>query len=98
VFTSIWSYKVYYVYGFFLLVFCILTIVTSCVTVVGTYFLLNAENWRWQWTSFCGAASVSAYVRVSQSPRAAFAIAHTRPFRRDGYSLFPVYVTRVTTD
>ena len=62
VFTSIWNYKVYYVYGFFLLVFLILVIVTLCVTVVGTYFLLNAENWKWQWTSFSGAASVSLYV------------------------------------
>ena len=62
VFTSIWNYKVYYVYGFFLLVFLILMIVTLCVTVVGTYFLLNAENHKWQWTAFYGAASVSAYV------------------------------------
>ena len=62
VFTSIWNYKVYYVYGFFLLVFLILGIVTSCVTVVGTYFLLNAENHKWQWTAFNGAASVALYV------------------------------------
>lgn len=62
VFTSIWNYKVYYVYGFFLLVFFILVIVTLCVTVVGTYFLLNAENHKWQWSAFGGAASVSGYV------------------------------------
>ena len=62
VFTSIWNYKVYYVYGFFLLVFLILVIVTLCVTVVGTYFLLNAENHKWQWSAFGGAASVSGYV------------------------------------
>ena len=62
VFTSIWNYKVYYVYGFFLLVFLILMIVTLCVTVVGTYFLLNAENWKWHWTAFSGAASVAGYV------------------------------------
>ena len=35
-------------YGFMLLVFIILMIVTACVTVVGTYFLLNAENYHWQ--------------------------------------------------
>ena len=62
VFTSIWNYKVYYVYGFFLLVFLILGIVTLCVTIVGTYFLLNAENYHWQWTAFNGAASVAGYV------------------------------------
>jgi hypothetical protein len=50
------------VYGFMLLVFIILAIVTACVTVVGTYFLLNAENYHWQWTSFTMSASTSAYV------------------------------------
>ncbi|CAA6668422.1 unnamed protein product [Spirodela intermedia] len=43
------------------LVFLILLIVTICVTIVGTYFLLNAENYHWQWTSFSSAASTSAY-------------------------------------
>jgi transmembrane 9 superfamily protein 3 len=54
--------QVYYVYGFMLLVFLILTIVTVCVTIVGTYFLLNAENYHWQWTSFFSAASTTGYV------------------------------------
>ncbi|XP_071697574.1 transmembrane 9 superfamily member 1-like [Rutidosis leptorrhynchoides] len=62
VFTSFWNYKVYYVYGFMLLVFIILVIVTVCVTIVGTYFLLNAENYYWQWTSFFSAASTAIYV------------------------------------
>mmetsp|Transcript_47439 Transcript_47439/g.151954 ORF Transcript_47439/g.151954 Transcript_47439/m.151954 type:complete len:597 (-) Transcript_47439:85-1875(-) len=62
IFTSFWNYKVYYVYGFMLLVFLILVIVTVCVTIVGTYFLLNAENYHWQWTSFFSAASTSIYV------------------------------------
>jgi transmembrane 9 superfamily protein 3 len=62
IFTSFWNYKVYYVYGFMLLVFIILIIVTVCVTIVGTYFLLNAENYHWQWTSFFSAASTATYV------------------------------------
>ncbi|GJP37293.1 hypothetical protein CLOM_g6127 [Closterium sp. NIES-68] len=62
IFTSFWNYKVYYVYGFMLLVFLILVIVTICVTIVGTYFLLNAENYHWQWTAFFSAASTSIYV------------------------------------
>ena len=41
-------------YGFMLLVALILMIVTASVTIVGTYFLLNAENYHWQWTSFGG--------------------------------------------
>ncbi len=39
--------QVYYVYGFMLLVVFILLVVTVCVTIVGTYFLLNAENHHW---------------------------------------------------
>ncbi|RDD41497.1 Transmembrane 9 superfamily member 3 [Trichoplax sp. H2] len=62
IFTSFWAYKIYYVYGFMLLVFLILIAVTSCVTIVCTYFLLNAEDYRWQWTSFLAAASTSIYV------------------------------------
>ena len=50
IFTSFWAYKIYYVYGFMLLVFLILSIVTVCVTIVCTYFLLNAEDYRWSVT------------------------------------------------
>lgn len=62
IFTSFWAYKIYYVYGFMLLVFIILMIVTICVTIVCTYFLLNAEDYRWQWTSFLAAGSTASYV------------------------------------
>lgn len=51
VFTSFWAYKIYYVYGFMLLVFAILAVVTVCVTIVCTYFLLNAEDYRWSVSS-----------------------------------------------
>lgn len=64
IFTSFWAYKIYYVYGFMLLVSLILVIVTICVTIVCTYFLLNAEDYRWQWTSFLAAASTSVYVYI----------------------------------
>lgn len=40
IFTSFWAYKIYYVYGFMLLVYIILAVVTVCVTIVCTYFLL----------------------------------------------------------
>jgi len=62
VFTALWQYKYYYVFGFLLLVFLILIIVTLCVTVVSTYFLLNSEDYRWQWSSFLGGASVGIYI------------------------------------
>jgi len=62
VFTSFWNYKFYYVYGFMFLVFVILSIVTVCVTIVVTYFLLNNEDYRWPWTSFAAASSTAGYV------------------------------------
>mmetsp|Transcript_2362 Transcript_2362/g.4673 ORF Transcript_2362/g.4673 Transcript_2362/m.4673 type:complete len:215 (-) Transcript_2362:214-858(-) len=62
VFTSFWSYKFYYVYGFMLLVYVILALVTICTTIVAVYFVLNAENYHWQWMSFLSAGSTAAYV------------------------------------
>mmetsp|Transcript_599 Transcript_599/g.1733 ORF Transcript_599/g.1733 Transcript_599/m.1733 type:complete len:590 (+) Transcript_599:315-2084(+) len=62
VFTAMWAFKVYYVYGFALLVLLILLIVAACVSVVGSYFLLNSENYHWQWTAFNTAASTALYV------------------------------------
>ncbi|EPB68012.1 endomembrane protein 70 [Ancylostoma ceylanicum] len=62
IFTSFWAYKIYYVYGFMLLVTIILAIVTVCVTIVCCYFLLNAEDYRWRWTSFMAGASTALYV------------------------------------
>lgn len=62
IFTSFWAYKIYYVYGFMLLVVVLLIIVVVCVTIVAAYFLLNAEDYRWNWTSFLAAGSTSLYV------------------------------------
>jgi transmembrane 9 superfamily protein 3 len=61
-FSSFWNYKFYYVYGFLLLVFIILTLVTICVTIVHTYTQLNFEDYRWQWPAFFSGGSVSVYV------------------------------------
>jgi len=64
IFTSFWHYKYYYVYGFMLLVFLILQVVTICVTIVSTYFLLNSEDYRWQWTALLSAGSTAVYVYI----------------------------------
>jgi len=62
IFTSFFLYKYYYVYNFLILVYIILIIVSICVTIVSTYFLLNSEDYRWQWTSFLSSASTGGYV------------------------------------
>ena len=62
VFSSFWNYKFYYVYGFMFLVMSMLIVVCACVAIVATYFLLNAEDYNWQWNSFLSVASTSFYV------------------------------------
>eukprot|EP00126_Sphaerothecum_destruens_P011296 Sdes_comp20889_c0_seq1m17997 len=62
VLTSFWKFKLYYVFGFMFLVFIMLCIVSVCVTVVSVYFLLNSEDYRWQWMSFFCASSAGLYV------------------------------------
>ncbi|CAM9269803.1 unnamed protein product, partial [Chrysoparadoxa australica] len=62
IFTSFWNYKYYYVYGFVALVYVLLATVIVCTTIVATYFVLNAENYHWQWISFGSAASTAGYV------------------------------------
>lgn len=64
IFTSFWAYKIYYVFGFMLLVFLILTTVTVCVTIVCTYFLLNAEDYRW---SVAASARLTSHTCVLSS-------------------------------
>jgi len=62
IFTSFWSYKFYYVYGFMLLVYVILVLVTVCTTIVAVYFVLSSENYQWYWISFASAGSTAGYV------------------------------------
>eukprot|EP01094_Clydonella_sp_ATCC50884_P022575 TRINITY_DN5229_c0_g1_i1.p1 TRINITY_DN5229_c0_g1~~TRINITY_DN5229_c0_g1_i1.p1 ORF type:complete len:497 (+),score=160.81 TRINITY_DN5229_c0_g1_i1:295-1785(+) len=61
-FTSFWHYKYYYVYGFLLMVYLILVVVTASVSIVSTYLMLNAEDYRWQWTSYLSGATTGLYV------------------------------------
>lgn len=62
IFTAFWSYKFYYVYGFMLVVYTILSLVTVCTTIVAVYFVLNAENYHWQWVAAGAAGSTAGYV------------------------------------
>eukprot|EP01126_Amoeba_proteus_P050732 TRINITY_DN6017_c0_g2_i3.p1 TRINITY_DN6017_c0_g2~~TRINITY_DN6017_c0_g2_i3.p1 ORF type:complete len:478 (+),score=64.64 TRINITY_DN6017_c0_g2_i3:421-1854(+) len=62
VFTAFWQSKYYYVFGFLLLVYIILILVSICSSIISTYFLLNSEDYRWQWVSFASSASTAGYV------------------------------------
>jgi len=62
IFTAFWSYKFYYVYGFILLVYAILTMVTISTTIVAVYCVLNSENYHWQWIALACSGSSAMYV------------------------------------
>ena len=62
VFASFWQFKVYYVYGFMLLVSTMLAIMTACVGIGTTYLMVNGEEHRWHWASFAASGSTALYV------------------------------------
>ena len=51
IFATVWGHKLYTLYGILLIVFAILVIVTSFITVALTYFQLSVEDYRWWWRS-----------------------------------------------
>ena len=64
VLSSMWNYKFYFTFGYLLMVYCILALVVSLVSIIAVYICLNAENHHWQWTSFGSGASTAVYFFV----------------------------------
>ncbi|KAG9147985.1 hypothetical protein Leryth_003570 [Lithospermum erythrorhizon] len=60
--SSIWLGRVYYVFGFLLIVLLLLMVVCVEVSVVLTYMHLCVEDWRWWWKSFAASGSVALYI------------------------------------
>lgn len=60
--SSIWLGRVYYVFGFLLIVFFLLVVVCAEVSLVLTYMNLCVEDWRWWWKSFFASGSVAVYI------------------------------------
>ncbi|KAJ3145407.1 hypothetical protein HDU86_000928 [Geranomyces michiganensis] len=60
--ASIWDNRVYYVFGFLFLVFVILVLTCSQVTVLMCYFQLCAEDYRWWWRAFMTSGASAFYV------------------------------------
>jgi hypothetical protein len=52
--------RFYFVYGFMLLVYLILVVVSVCTTIVAVYFVLNAENYHWQASRIASPSSSSS--------------------------------------
>jgi len=60
--SSVWMDQYYYVFGFLLLSFLILTVTCAEVTIVLTYFLLCGEDYRWWWRVVLASGSTALYV------------------------------------
>ncbi|KAL1954748.1 hypothetical protein VTO42DRAFT_748 [Malbranchea cinnamomea] len=60
--TSIWTSKIYYMFGFLFLCYGLMIITTATTTILLVYFLLCAEDYRWHWRAFIGAGTTGAYV------------------------------------
>ncbi|KAL7239605.1 hypothetical protein ACSBR2_005497 [Camellia fascicularis] len=60
--SSIWMGRVYYVFGFLLIVMTLLVVVCAEVSLVLTYMHLCVEDWKWWWKSFFASGSVAIYI------------------------------------
>ena len=62
IFSAIWENQFYYLFGFLFTVYGILFISCCQISIVVTYFLLCAENYRWWWNSFTVGGGSGLYV------------------------------------
>ena len=62
--NAIWENQFYYMFGFLFLVFMVLIISCSEITIVMTYMQLCAEDYHWWWRSFFVSGGCAIYVWV----------------------------------
>jgi len=62
IFTAIWENQFYYLFGFLFLVFLILIISCSQISIVMVYFQLCGEDYHWWWRSFVISGGSAVYV------------------------------------
>lgn len=60
--SSLWTSKIYYMFGFLFLCYGLMIITSAATTVLLVYFLLCAENYQWHWRAFAGAGMTGGYV------------------------------------
>eukprot|EP01051_Picozoa_sp_SAG22_P000277 SAG22_NODE_6_length_41368_cov_49.702222_20_plen_541_part_00 len=60
--SSVWLNQFYYVFGFLALVFVILIITCSEISIVLVYFQLCSEDYHWWWRSFLASGSSGIYL------------------------------------
>lgn len=62
IFTAIWENQFYYLFGFLFLVFIILVVSCSQISIVMIYFQLCGEDYHWWWRSFITSGGSAVYV------------------------------------
>lgn len=62
IFTAIWKNQFYYLFGFLFLVFLILIISCSQISIVMVYFQLCGEDYHWWWRSFIVSGGSALYI------------------------------------
>lgn len=60
--NSIWFHRVYYGIGFLFLVFIVLILTCSQVTILMCYFHLCSEDYHWSWRAFLTSGAAGFYV------------------------------------
>lgn len=60
--NSLWSNRIYYMFGFLFLSFGLLVVTSAAVTVMMVYFVLCAEDYHWQWRAFASSGASALYV------------------------------------
>ncbi|KAH3683856.1 hypothetical protein WICPIJ_005173 [Wickerhamomyces pijperi] len=64
IYSSIWSNKIFYMFGFLFFCFVLMAATTALVTILMTYYTLCSENYQWQWRSIIVAGGCSVYMFV----------------------------------
>lgn len=64
IFTAIWENQFYYLFGFLFLVFIILIVSCSQISIVMVYFQLCGEDYHWWWRSFIVSGGSAFYVFI----------------------------------
>jgi transmembrane 9 superfamily protein 2/4 len=64
IFNAIWENQFYYLFGFLFVVFLILVISCSQISIVMTYFQLCNEDYLWWWRSFIVSGGSAFYIFI----------------------------------
>ena len=62
--TSIWQYKLFYVWGYLFIVILLVISVSATSTILLIYLLLQNEEYRWQWISFIAPSTTGIFVFI----------------------------------